>query len=103
MEIAERFRILSDPTRLRILDVLREGEATVQQLTERIGGTQQNVSKHLQQLRAAGVVDVRRDGVRAWNCVADDSVFELCGLVCEGVERVATRRSSQITGMLRGS
>jgi len=45
--IAERFRTLSEPTRIKLLDRLREGEASVLELTELIGTTQQNLSKHL--------------------------------------------------------
>ena len=49
--IADRFRALSEPTRIRLLDRLRESEATVPELTELIGTTQQNVSKHLRILQ----------------------------------------------------
>jgi len=45
--VAERFRALSEPTRIKLLDRLREREATVLELTELIGTTPQNVSKHL--------------------------------------------------------
>jgi DNA-binding transcriptional ArsR family regulator len=60
--IAERFRALAEPTRIKLLDRLREGEATVQELTEVIGSTQQNVSKHLGVLRQAGMVRRRKAG-----------------------------------------
>ena len=45
--IARRFRAMSEPMRIRLLDRLREGEATVAELTEALGASQQNVSKHL--------------------------------------------------------
>ena len=54
--IAERFRALSEPTRIKLLDRLREREATVLELTELIGTTQQNVSKHLGVLQRSGIV-----------------------------------------------
>jgi DNA-binding transcriptional ArsR family regulator len=85
--IAERFRALAEPTRIKLLDRLREGEATVQELTEIIGSTQQNVSKHLGVLRQAGIVRRRRDGsfVRYW--IADEGVFVLCEDVCGSLRR----------------
>jgi DNA-binding transcriptional ArsR family regulator len=85
--IARRFRILSEPTRIKLLDRLREGEATVQELTEAIGSTQQNVSKHLGVLLDAGVVNRRKAGNFAYYGVADDGVFRLCEDVCGSVER----------------
>lgn len=60
--IAQRFRLLSEPTRIKLLDVLREGPANVQQLTEATGSTQQNVSKHLGLLHRAGVLERRKRG-----------------------------------------
>ena len=85
--IAERFRALGEPTRIKLLDRLREGEATVQELTEVIGSTQQNVSKHLGVLRQSGIVRRRRDGnyVRYW--ISDERVFALCEDVCGSLRR----------------
>ena len=85
--IAERFRALAEPTRIKILDRLREGEATVQELTEVIGSTQQNVSKHLGVLRQAGIVRRRRDGNYVHYWIADPGVFSLCEDVCGSVRR----------------
>jgi DNA-binding transcriptional ArsR family regulator len=80
--IAERFRALSEPTRIKLLDRLREGEATVHELTELIGSTQQNVSKHLGVLRQAGIVRRRKAGNFVHYSIADDGVFALCEDVC---------------------
>jgi DNA-binding transcriptional ArsR family regulator len=85
--IAERFRALAEPTRIRILDRLRCGEATVQELTEVIGSTQQNVSKHLGVLRQAGIVRRRRDGNFVHYAIADEGVFALCEDVCGSLRR----------------
>src|SRR5512133_3301656 len=85
--IAERFRALSEPTRIKLLDRLREGEATVLDLTEAIGTTQQNVSKHLGVLHRAGVVARRRQGNFVYYSIVDASVFELCDTVCGGLQR----------------
>ena len=85
--IAERFRALSEPTRIRLLDRLREGEASVLELTEAIGTTEQNVSKHLGVLHRAGIVARRKQGNFAYYSIADERVFELCETVCGSLER----------------
>jgi DNA-binding transcriptional ArsR family regulator len=87
--IAERFRALSEPTRIKLLDQLREGEATVLELTERIGTTQQNVSKHLGVLQRSGIVARRKQGNFAYYRIADEGVFALCETVCGSLSRRA--------------
>ena len=85
--IAERFRVIGEPMRIRLLDHLRDGGATVQELTEAVGATQPNVSKHLAVLRAAGIVRREKDGLFTRYEIADQSVFDLCELVCGGLHR----------------
>jgi DNA-binding transcriptional ArsR family regulator len=85
--IARRFRVLAEPVRIRLLDRLRAGEATVLELTEALGCSQQNVSKHLQVLLEAGVVGRRKEGNRAYYSIADEGVFALCDQVCGSLER----------------
>lgn len=85
--IARRFRALSDPTRLRIIDALRErGEASVSELTEMLEGSQQNVSKHLAALHAEGFVARRKQKTRAMYRISDPAVLGLCEQVCSGIE-----------------
>jgi ArsR family transcriptional regulator len=85
--IARRFKALADPTRIRLLEHLREGEATVTDLTELVGTTQQNISKQLLLLLESGLVVRRRAGNFIYYRIADEAVFELCNLVCDGVRR----------------
>jgi len=85
--IARRFRVMSDPTRIKLLDNLRDGEATVQDLTDAVGSTQQNISKHLSTLMDAGIVGRRRDGGSTRYRVVDDGIWQLCEDVCGAVER----------------
>jgi DNA-binding transcriptional ArsR family regulator len=75
-------RVLADPTRIELLDLLRQREASVQELTETIGSTQQNVSKHLRVLLEAGIVGRRKLGNYAYYSVTDEGVFALCEDVC---------------------
>jgi DNA-binding transcriptional ArsR family regulator len=84
--IAERFRALSEPTRIKLLDRLREGEATVLELTELIGTTQQNVSKHLGVLQRSGIVARRKQGNFAYYRIVDQGVLSLCEAVCGSLQ-----------------
>jgi DNA-binding transcriptional ArsR family regulator len=88
--IAQRFRVIGEPTRIRILDALRDGPRTVNELTIALGTTQQNVSKHLGVLAQAGIVGRERDGNHVRCSIADASVFELCEIVCGGLRRRAS-------------
>jgi len=85
--IAARFRVLAEPMRIKILDQLRGGDATVSQLQEALRASQQNVSKHLGILHGAGMVTRGKDGNHVRYAIADEGVFELCEQVCGGVRR----------------
>ena len=80
--VAARFRMLAEPMRLRLLNELRAGEKTVTALVEATGAGQANVSKHLGLLTDAGLVGRRKEGLNVYYFVADESLFELCNLVC---------------------
>ncbi|MHB1572107.1 MAG: ArsR/SmtB family transcription factor [Solirubrobacteraceae bacterium] len=85
--IARRFQLLAEPTRVRLFDRLREGEATVHDLAAELGTSQQNVSKHLMLLADAGVLGRRKDGNHVYYRVVDPEVVGLCEQVCGSVER----------------
>ena len=85
-EIAKRFRLLSDPVRLKILSRLNQEPTSVGELATLTGTSQPNVSKHLAVLREGGVVARRREGSVVHYEVVDGSVFDLCRLVCGGIE-----------------
>jgi DNA-binding transcriptional ArsR family regulator len=85
--IAERFRVIGEPMRIRLLDALRDGPLTINELTDALGASQQNVSKHVGVLAAAGIVAREKDGNRVRCSIADDSIFALCELVCGGLRR----------------
>jgi DNA-binding transcriptional ArsR family regulator len=80
--IARRFRVLAEPTRIKLLDLLREQEVSVQELSDAIGTSEQNVSKHLGVLRQAGIVRRSKRGNYSYYSIADDGVFALCEHVC---------------------
>jgi len=80
--VAERFRALGEPARLRILNALRNGEAAVGELVEATGLTQANLSKHLQMLFALGFVHRRKQGLFVYYSLADQDIFRLCDIMC---------------------
>lgn len=90
--VADRFRVLAEPLRLQILQFLRNGEKNITELTSLLGTTQPNVSKHVRILQEAGLIGRRQAGNTIFCFVADDSVFELCDVVCTSLY---TRMSSQ--------
>ena len=96
--IAQRLRVIGEPMRIRLLDALREGPLTINELTEAVGATQQNVSKHVGVLAQAGIVAREKDGNRVRCSIADDSIFELCEIVCGGLRRQLT----ELDGLLAG-
>jgi DNA-binding transcriptional ArsR family regulator len=88
--VAARFRLLGDPTRLRLLRELLQGECPVLELAERVGLPQPTVSKHLSVLRSEGIVARRQQGLQAFYSVKDASVATLCDIVCQGLARRLT-------------
>lgn len=82
--VADRLRVIADPTRIRLLTLLERGEATVQQLSDELLTTHQNVSKHLSLLRRAGIVSRRPDGNKVWYSLADYSACRLIEQISNG-------------------
>lgn len=95
--VAERFRALGEPTRIKLLDRLREGEATVLELTALVGTTQQNVSKHLTVLQHAGIVARRKQGTYSYYRISDETVYMLCEAVCGSLSNRAERLRLVVT------
>jgi DNA-binding transcriptional ArsR family regulator len=96
--IAHRFRVLGEPMRIKLLDQLREGPATVQELQDATGGSQQNVSKHLGVLAQAGLVSREKDGNFVRYAIADEGVFRMCEEVCGGLRRQLVELDSVLQG-----
>ena len=84
--VARRFRLLGEPQRLRLLRELMNGEQSVNDLAERCGTGQANVSKHLGLMRMEGLVDFRREGTKKVYRIDDPVIPVLCRLVCGALE-----------------
>jgi DNA-binding transcriptional ArsR family regulator len=96
--VADLFAALSEGSRLRIVQILQAGPASVGELVERSGLKQANVSKQLGILLSAGVIARRQDGNRAIYSIKLPLVFELCDLVCRGIAQQAAERAATLRG-----
>ena len=97
--IAARMRVIGDPTRIRILDLLRTDELTVTQITEQLDTSQQNTSKHLGMLLQAGILTRRKDGNNSIYSIADRGVYDLCEQVCGGLQI----QLAELTALVQGT
>ena len=95
--IARRFRALGEPMRIRLLDRLREGEATVGELAGALGASQQNVSKHLAVLSDGGILGRRKDGNHVYYRITDEGVLALCEQVCGSLQQQLRALSELVT------
>jgi ArsR family transcriptional regulator len=78
---ARALKVLGDPNRLRIIELLRDGELCQCEILPVIGQSQPTVSRHLRLMEEAGILNSRRDGTRVLYKVASEDVFTLIGLV----------------------
>ena len=96
--VARRFAVLAEPMRLRLIQHLFEGEKNVNALVEATGGTQANISRHLQNLTQANVLARRKEGLQVFYSIADPSIYRLCELVCGSLEKQAARQAEAFGG-----
>jgi DNA-binding transcriptional ArsR family regulator len=84
-EVAAYFQVLSEPTRLQILNMLRNEPHNVGQMAESCRCTSANISRHLALLTDRGLVSRENRGTSVFYSIADPSVYELCELVCGSI------------------
>jgi DNA-binding transcriptional ArsR family regulator len=94
--VADRFKALAEPARLQLLQALRSGEKSVNELVEETGFGQANVSKHLQLLYSHDFVTRRKEGLFVYYALADKAVFKLCDLMCGRIEAQLDSRRRRI-------
>jgi DNA-binding transcriptional ArsR family regulator len=94
--VAGRFKVLSEPIRLEILQQLETGPMNVSDITEAVRSTQPNVSKHLRILQDAGLVSRKQEGNTAVYSIADESVFALCDVVCGSLKEKFAERMAML-------
>jgi ArsR family transcriptional regulator len=96
--VATRFKVLAEPMRLRILNALRGGEKSVTELVEETGAGQANISKHLGLLHRNRMVARRKEGLNVYYRITDPTIFDLCELVCNGLEADLESRRRALGG-----
>ena len=96
VQVAQYFSALAEPTRLRILNCLREREHNVGELAGRCACSQANVSRHLSMLAKHGLVAREGRGTAVFYRIADPSVYALCDLVCGNLARQLDMRTAQL-------
>ena len=84
---AEIYKILANPKRLEILNLLREQEMPVEELVKTLGIPKANVSQHLALLRHAKLVTVRRSGLNGYYNIIDPRIVEPCRILHELAKR----------------
>ena len=94
-QVAAYFQTLSEPTRLQILNFLRQGERNVGELAQLCGCTSANVSRHLAMLTQRGLVAREGRGTSVYYRIADESVYALCDLVCGNIGRQLERTAQE--------
>lgn len=85
--VAERFKALADPSRLRLLMCISNTEKSVGELVEKTGLSQANVSRHLQTLSRAGLISRRKDKLNVYYQICDSCIPQLCELMCGGLKK----------------
>ena len=86
-QVAAYFQVLAEPTRLHILNLLRQREYNVGELAQACGYTAANISRHLSLMTKQGMVSREGRGTSVYYRLADDSVDALCDLMCGSIAR----------------
>ena len=81
MNEVDVFKALANPTRLKILECVRDGEKCVCEIIPYTGKSQPNVSQHLKVLKNAGIIDERKDGTRVMIKISNEKVFDIINRV----------------------
>jgi len=74
---AEILKVLAQPTRLKILELLRNGERCICEIVPAINGEQSNISRHISLMQKSHLVTTRKDGVKVMVKVRDPKIFEI--------------------------
>lgn len=98
--IADHFKVLSEVSRLQILNCLREEPMNGKQLTEATGLGQANLSKHLKVLTQAGILEREQKGVSAYYHIKDPLIFDICELVCGQLSNEFQERAESFNDLL---
>lgn len=102
VDVASYFGVLAEPTRLQLLNLLRQGECSVGELAQRCGLSSANVSRHLSLMAQHGLVGRQSRGTSVYYQITDDSLEALCNLVCSSIGNRWQRDVQRRTPLMGG-
>ncbi|RMG67718.1 MAG: ArsR family transcriptional regulator [Nitrospirae bacterium] len=100
---ADILKALGQPTRLKIIELLREGERCVCEMLPILGEEQANVSKHLSLLRQNGIVEFRKEGVSSYYKIKNRAVFEILDIVEKMVQEELFKSAELAKALSKGT
>lgn len=95
-KVAGLFKVFAEPTRLAILQLLRSGSKSVNEIVSALGTSQANVSKQLRILYDADLLVREQRGNHVYYSIGEELVFELCDLVCAKLNRSAKAVAAKV-------
>jgi len=98
---SEVCKTLANPKRQEILDCLRGNELTVNELIEKTGISQANLSQHLSIMRGKGIVNTRRDGINIYYSLANTKILEAFDLISEVLDDSMSSRTKTIKSAMK--
>jgi ArsR family transcriptional regulator len=95
---ADILKAIAQPTRLRIIELLRDGEHCVCEIFPAIGHEQSNTSRHLQMMLKNGILNQRKDGLKIYYSLRHPEVLEMVRLA----ERIVVREAERTARLVKG-
>ncbi len=93
---AEILKVLAQPTRLKILELLRDGEKCICEIVPALNGEQSNISRHISLMQKSNLVTTRKDGVRVMVKVKDPKIFGILDQVSAILKTHVTEQNKLI-------
>ncbi len=101
-QVAVFLRSMAEPTRLKILRALHDGEKTVSEIMEETGANQSNISKHLSILSSAHILASRKDGTSIYYKISDPNITDICDTVCRSIAERIRQEAATLKNIRRG-
>lgn len=96
---AEVLKALAQPTRLKILELLRSGERCICEIVPAINGEQSNISRHISLMQKSHLVTTRKDGVKVMVRVRDPKIFEILDSISTVIKRQVNEQSRLVRAL----
>ncbi|HSR12964.1 MAG TPA: metalloregulator ArsR/SmtB family transcription factor [Thermodesulfobacteriota bacterium] len=96
---AELLKAMAQPTRLKILECLREGERCICEIIPAVNGEQSNISRHISFMQKGHLVTTRKDGVKVMVKVTDRKIFDILDQVCAILRKQMTEHGKLLKAL----